>query len=375
LSGYPYEVKTTILHFADLHLDAPFDWVTPDQARKRRAGLRDTLIAICDLATELKVDAVTCGGDLYEHERFTPDTQAFLLKTFKDYSQLKFLISPGNHDWYGPKSIYKHTAWPKNVFIFTESRLTPYKLNEGVTIWGGAHHGEANAGNFLEGFFADGPGAQIGLFHGSASLGIESESKKERHAPFREEQVAQSGLNHALLGHFHNATMKPTYTYPGNPDPLTFGESPGRGAVLVTIDDDGVVDRIWHDVSQTKVAQVEIVLSGESSSTEIVDLVKRQLKDLTGYVRVVITGEVAESARFNIRDLEQEKFRNLDGVVFKVGNIRTALDYAALEQEQSVRGAFVRDVLGASDLTEDDKSKILATGLRALAGETNDLAV
>ena len=366
---------TTLLHFADLHLDAPFEWVTPDQARKRRSGLRATLVKICDLATDLKVDAVTCGGDLYEHERFTPDTQAFLLKTFTDYSHLKFLISPGNHDWYGPKSIYKHTIWPKNVFIFTDSRLTPYQLNDGVTIWGGAHHGEANAGNFLEGFYADGIGAQIGLFHGSASLGIESESKKERHAPFKEQEIAQSGLDHALLGHFHNATKKPTYTYPGNPDPLTFGESPGRGAVLVTVDGKFVKDRQWHDVSQTKVTQVEIILNGEASSTEIVDRMKRELRDLSGYVRVVISGEISESARFNVKDLEQEKFRNLEGVVFKVGNIRPILDYEALAQEQSVRGAFVRDVIAAPSLTEEDKSKILATGLRALAGEVSDLAV
>jgi DNA repair exonuclease SbcCD nuclease subunit len=321
------------------------------------------------------VDAVTCGGDLYEHERVTPDTQAFLVKTFTDYPHLKFLISPGNHDWYGPKSIYKHSSWPKNVFIFTESRLTPYALNEEVTIWGGAHHGEANAGNFLTGFYADGSGAQIGLFHGSASLGIESESKKERHAPFKEEEIAQAGLAHALLGHFHNATEKPTYTYPGNPDPLTFGESSGRGAVLVTIEGPAVVDRKWHDVSQTKVSQLVVVLDGEASSSEIVSRVKQELRDLTGYVRVLISGEIAESTRFNIRDLEQENFRNLEGIVFKVGNIRSTLDYAALAQEQSVRGAFVRDVMGASNLTEEEKSKVLMTGLRALAGDVNDLMV
>ena len=80
---------TTLLHFADLHLDAPFEWVTPDQARKRRSGLRATLVKICDLATELKVDAVTCGGDLYEHERFTPDTQAFLhLQNLKSHQEV-----------------------------------------------------------------------------------------------------------------------------------------------------------------------------------------------------------------------------------------------------------------------------------------------
>ena len=67
-----------LLHFADLHLDAPFTWATPAAARKRRENLRTTLLRIVDLAQAEGVDAVFSGGDLYEHERITPDTAGFL---------------------------------------------------------------------------------------------------------------------------------------------------------------------------------------------------------------------------------------------------------------------------------------------------------
>ena len=52
----------------DLHLDAPFTWAGPTVARGRRRALRDCLMRICDLAVQSGVDAVCCGGDLYEQE-------------------------------------------------------------------------------------------------------------------------------------------------------------------------------------------------------------------------------------------------------------------------------------------------------------------
>ena len=71
-----------LLHFADLHLDTPFKWAKPQHAHQRRRALRTTLETICRLAEERQVDALTCAGDLYEHDRFTPDTAKFLRDTF-----------------------------------------------------------------------------------------------------------------------------------------------------------------------------------------------------------------------------------------------------------------------------------------------------
>jgi len=71
-----------LLHFADLHLDTPFRWAPPEVARARRRALRETLTRICGLGADLRADALCCGGDLFEQERFTPDTAEFLRSAF-----------------------------------------------------------------------------------------------------------------------------------------------------------------------------------------------------------------------------------------------------------------------------------------------------
>ena len=71
-----------LLLFSDLHLETGFAWAPPEVGRARRDALRQCLRRIAALATELGVDAVCCGGDLYEHDRHRPDTGAFLRDVF-----------------------------------------------------------------------------------------------------------------------------------------------------------------------------------------------------------------------------------------------------------------------------------------------------
>jgi DNA repair protein SbcD/Mre11 len=123
-----------LLHFADLHLDTAFRWAPLEVARARRQGLRTTLTRICNLAVELRVDALCCGGDLFEQERFTPDTAEFLRSSFGQLSPLPVFLAPGNHDWFGPVSLYQQVGWAANVHVFTEDRLTPFELADGLTI-------------------------------------------------------------------------------------------------------------------------------------------------------------------------------------------------------------------------------------------------
>lgn len=80
-----------LLIFSDLHLDTPFAWAGPELAASRRQSLRGTLTRICDLADKEGVDAVLCGGDLYEHERFTPNTVAFVADTLSSLGRPIFL--------------------------------------------------------------------------------------------------------------------------------------------------------------------------------------------------------------------------------------------------------------------------------------------
>src|SRR5512139_545803 len=96
------EGPVRLLFFSDLHLEAPFAWAPPEIARDRRRALRECLRAIVALATSTKVDALLCGGDLYEHDRFSPDTVRFLRDSFAAVAPMPVFLAPGNHDWFGP---------------------------------------------------------------------------------------------------------------------------------------------------------------------------------------------------------------------------------------------------------------------------------
>jgi DNA repair protein SbcD/Mre11 len=365
-----------LLHFADLHLDTPFGWAPPELARARRHALRDTLLRICKLAGEEHVDALTCGGDLYEQDRFSPDTAEFLRSTFADLAPLPVFVAPGNHDWYGPQSLYRQVRWSPNVHIFQEPQLVPVALADGLTLWGAAHCAPANTDGFLDGFKLDRGGANLALFHGSARGDLPfQEEGKVPHAPFRAEQVADAGFLHALVGHFHKPKDGDWHTYPGNPDPLTFGESGERGAVIVTVSDDAAIDRKRAHVATSQVHDVPVDLTGITHSGQAAERVVEAVAGLSGVVRVTLQGEVAPEVDLRLQDISELSVPSLDAIVPRLGTVSVAYDFERLAEEPTVRGQFVRHVVAATELSDEQRRRVLVTGLRALDGRRDELEV
>lgn len=359
-----------LLHFSDLHLDSHFKWAGPELGRARRQALRQVLTNICDLARTESVDAVLCAGDLYESERFTPDTVNFVADAFGQLD-VPVLLAPGNHDWYGPESLYAAASWSPNVHVFTSSYLEAHELSSGFTIWGAAHRAPANTDGFLENFTVDREGINIALFHGSEQGSMAWEEKgKVPHAPFREEQVSASGLHHALVGHFHAPRLATWYTYPGNPDPLTFGEEGSRGPVIVDVDEDGQVTRTTYDVAVTRMHDIDISLDGIDHSGQVITKVQEAVASLSGVVRATLNGEVGEDVDVRLEDLHHVA-DHLGGFVPRIGEVTTAYDLDELAHEQTVRGQFVRDVREDASLDDDRRHRVIVTGLRALSGRTD----
>jgi DNA repair protein SbcD/Mre11 len=359
-----------VLLFSDLHLDTPFCWAPPALARTRRASLRRTLQRIVELAATLQVDAIACGGDLYEHERFSPDTGEFLRTTFAS-AERPVLLAPGNHDWLTRASLYTQTAWTGNVTVFQQDRFTPHELAAGFTVWGAAHCAPANTDNFLDGFHVNRGGVNVALFHGSETGGFSFQDEGKRpHAPFAAAQIPIAGFAHALLGHYHMPSEACWHTYPGNPEPLAFGETGERGAVLLDIASDETVTRTWHAVADTTVSEVTVDLSGLTDSTQVADKVAAELAGAAGVVRVTLTGEVGTQVDVRPGDLMQLG-PHLASLLVRTGALRVAYDWDAIEAELTVRGQFVRDVLAAPELADDERRRVLVTGLRALDGRSD----
>jgi DNA repair exonuclease SbcCD nuclease subunit len=130
------------------------------------------------------------------------------------------------------------------------------------------------------------------------------ESGKAPHAPFSAEQVTAAGLAHAMLGHYHAPKDGEHHTYPGNPDPLSFGESGVRGAVLLDFADSGALTRTRLSVASTVVQDVAVNLAGPTNAQEVRDQVSAALAPLTGIVRVTLSGEVGPGLDLQLGDLK-----------------------------------------------------------------------
>ena len=359
-----------LLLFSDLHLDTAFGWAGPALGDRLRAQLRDTLDRIAALAAQTRADALLCGGDLFEQARATPDTLAHLRTTFAAL-ELPVHVTPGEHDWYGPSSPWRHVGWTSNVHVFGESRLTPVELEDGITLWGAAHRSPASTDGFLDGFTAGRDGVNLALFHGCEAG---TAAGTVPYAPFRAEQLDEAGLDHALLGHVHTPVDHPRFTYPGNPSPLVPGETGPRGAVLVTVAGDGTVERTRYDVTGGRVHEVRVDVTGAARAAEVKDRVAAAVADLHGVVRATLHGTLAPAV--DLAELPEPGALgpHLDGLVVREGVLDVGADLDALAAERTVRGQFVRDVRGDPALDEDTRRRVLRVGLRALDGRTPEPA-
>lgn len=359
-------------HLADAHLDSAFTLFSPEVARQRRQAIEVALRTAVEESANAGVDAIFVAGDVYEHDRVAPDTGEFLRALFARVSPIPVFIAPGNHDWFGPSSLYARLDWSPNVHVFKSDRLEPIELVDGLTLWGGAHRAPANTDGFLDRFSVDRGGTHIALFHGSEQGAFAfQEAGKVPHAPFRADQVNTAGLAHVFTGHLHTPIDADAYTYPGNPEPLSFGErtTPMPGLVLATMGVDGCVARERRKVGQTDLWDVKLDVTSCTSGDDVRQRAAAELRELTGCVRVTVSGEVASDVDVSLEDIERAAPAAM-AVVARAGVLTTAYDIGAIQGEKTVRGEFVADVL-AAELPDPIKQRIVVTGLRALEGRSD----
>jgi DNA repair exonuclease SbcCD nuclease subunit len=373
-----------VAHLADVHLDSAFGQFGAAAQRKRQTAIEEALKKALQEARDRQANVLLIAGDLYEQRNFTANTADFLREQLGQFERPVF-IAPGNHDHFNAKSLYATVAWSSNVHIFTEEKLVGVELEDGLRIWGAAHTVPATTTDFLDGFNVDGSGVHLAVFHGAEQSELSfvqqlrgDDERKEPYGPFRAEQISEAGLHHAFVGHIHTPRDAEFHTYPGNPEPLTFGEtdSPRRGLVIAELDDSGrVTGRERVNVAQSAVRDLEISLDGCGNNSAIRDKVSSDLANATGFVRVTLTGEIGEAVEIDLNELRQLAPRNLDGVVLQTRELHVAYPIDKIATETgTIRGRFVEDVLASSELDEEEKQRVIVTGLRALHGR-KDLAV
>jgi len=159
-----------LIHTADIHLDICFaGWGVPAAlGNRRRQSLRDVFHAIIERAGTWPADAVLIAGDLFERDRVSRDTIAFLVSEFKSIPHVPVFISPGNHDPFSPESPYAAENWPENVTIFKEPRWESHAVKGGLlTVHGFGFDGPSLSINPFGTLTIEGKSIHVAVAHGS----------------------------------------------------------------------------------------------------------------------------------------------------------------------------------------------------------------
>ncbi len=352
-----------LIHFADLHLNAPLtsrvSWDTANQLRESKCKVIDRII---ELSNQKKADLILIAGDLFDRQFTDEKTFRFLEDRFSR-TQAHIFIACGNHDCFS--EMLQERFQGGNVHIFG-TQMEQASLPElHCDIYGQSFGTETVRESMLSGFRVVREDVlNLMVLHGDLQ-------HPSDYNPICPEDIRNSGLDFLALGHIHNEKEikrigDTYYGYAGIPQPHSFKDSGEPSVHYIELSkQDFYAEQI--DVSEFRFHQVAVSVS---SCRTLYDISRAVLEQTKGYERqrdlfeVTLQGEVAEDFRVDTKQLEE-----MLGDSFLHIEIRNktslSVNIELLKQERTLRGEFVRLVLGDEELTEEEKKEVLECGIKA----------
>ena len=225
-----------LLHAADFHLDSAFAALPPQLAAVRRTEQRDALLALTELAQGC--DVVLLSGDLFDGENIYRESLEALTRFFCE-AEAEIFLAAGNHDYLSDASPYRTQGWQalENVHLFTRAAPECIHLDRLNCDVYGASFTAPYMPALLRGFRVENPSAvNLMVLHGDLQPG-------SVYNPVTVDEIAATGLTYLALGHIHKRSVAraggTTYAYPGCLIGRGFDECGPKGALRVTISENG----------------------------------------------------------------------------------------------------------------------------------------
>lgn len=229
-----------ILHTADIHLDAPFHFLSA-KGKTHRRQIRETFKRIVKLAADEQYDLLLIAGDLFDDGMPSRDTQHFVMSTLRELP-LPVCVLPGNHDALDKGSCYHRLELPENVHLLRErpSYLVFPELN--LTVAGNPLLSRYDGDSQLKGIARDNATRWfVAMAHGNMQGTGPFESTSR---PIEPASIAATAADYVALGDWHAyadySQQRVRACYPGAPEPTKMLEFNTGKVVSITLSDQGV---------------------------------------------------------------------------------------------------------------------------------------
>lgn len=359
-----------LIHCADLHLDSRMTSnLTREKADQRKNELLAAFSRMIDYGVENQVDAIVIAGDLYDTRRISAAAKNTVLQAILNHPSIRFYYLRGNHD--ADSFLGGLEQIPANLCLFGE-QWTTYELgNISIT---GAELNRDNGETIWSSLFLQRDKFNLVVLHGQDTpYGGKNDAQV-----INLKELKNKGIDYLALGHIHTyregeLDSRGVYCYPGCLEGRGFDECGDHGFVLLEIDEQRrTCRREFIPMASRCLYIVDTDITDCMTTAEIAGRVEAALEKAAlsprSLVKVVLRGEV---------DVECEKEPGLlarqfepDYYFLKVEDeSRLKVDYTSYALDESLKGEFVRTVMGEEAIDGEDKAAIIRYGMQALAGE------
>ncbi len=360
-----------MIHCADLHLDAKMSAnLTPEKAKERKRELLMTYQGMVSYAGSQGIGNILIAGDLFDTKQVTATTRNEVYQSIVGHPEIRFYYLKGNHD--ADSFLGNLETIPDNLFLFG-NEWTSYELSEQVVLTG-VELESANVDRIYPSLVLQNDKVNIVTLHGQET----EHGGKNQAEIIKLRELRHKGIDYLALGHVHSyqegaLDVRGTYCYPGCLEGRGFDECGKHGFVVLDIDEENrTVTHTFVPFAKRELHEITVDVSGCMTTSDVAARIEQQLSvtsvESHHMVRLVLMGAVDVECEYNV-ELLTNRFE--DSFYFlKIKDKATRkVDYQAFALDASLKGEFIRTVMGAEDLSEEDKAYIVRYGILALAGE------
>ena len=356
-----------IIHCADLHLDSKMETnLSKEQAKERKNEILLTFERMVEYAKENDVKIIIIAGDMFDKKQITQKAKNIVKNTIYSSPEIDFIYLRGNHDEAG--FIEEDEKVPENLKMFNDFSWKTYPYGD-ITITG-IEFGNQDRYELYNSLNLDKSKINIVVMHGQ-----ESETDvKDKAEIISLKQLKNKNIDYLALGHIHSFKQEKLdnrgiYCYSGCLEGRGFDECGEKGFVLLNIED-GKINSKFIPFATRSFYEINVDLTGITENNSVEAKIEENIKDIpsSSLVKIVLGGE-AEIGEERDIDYLTKKFEHKFYFLKIKDKPKRKLDFMKYQNDKSLKGEFIRLVLSQDDLTEDEKSKIINTGIKALSGE------
>lgn len=354
-----------IIHCSDLHLDSKMEAnLSKEKAKERKAEILLTFCKLIEYAKENDVKIIIIAGDMFDKKTISVKAKNIVKDAINSNKDIDFIYLKGNHD---ECAFLEEDEIPENLKMFNNKEWTTYRY-ENIAITG-IELGEKEDYEIYNTLILDKNDTNIVVMHGQESI----YEVKDNLEIINLKALKNKNIDYLALGHIHKYKQerldgRGVYCYSGCLEGRGFDECGEKGFVLLNIEDNKIESR-FIPIAKRKIYEIKIDITGCNTTTEVENKIQEKLETIekTSLIKIILIGKLEIDAERDI-DYLVKKYNEIYYFVKIYDETTLKIDYMDYEKDASLKGEFIRLVL-TQKLTEEEKRKIIETGIKALSKE------